>query len=74
MNMRYGMSVEEAVTSAFADMRTIDLPKNQINMNMIALDAQGRHFAMTTHTKAEYAYIADGMDIPALVPRATFEV
>jgi beta-aspartyl-peptidase (threonine type) len=74
MNMRFGMSVEEAVNSAFADMRTIDMPKNQINMNMIALDAQGRHFAMTTHDKAEYAYIADGMEIPALVPRATFEV
>jgi hypothetical protein len=43
-------------------------------MNMIALDAQGRHFAMTTHDKADYAYIADGMEIPALVPRATFEV
>jgi hypothetical protein len=40
---------------------------------MIALDAQGRHFAMTTHDKADYAYIADGMEIPALVPRATFE-
>jgi beta-aspartyl-peptidase (threonine type) len=74
MNMRFGMSVEEAVNSAFADMRTIDMPKNQINMNMIALDAQGRHFAMTTHDKADYAYIADGMEIPALVPRATFEV
>lgn len=74
MNMRYGMSVEEAVHSAFVDMRTLDMPKDKVNMNMIALDANGRHFAMSTNAKADYAYIADDMDAPALVPRMNFVV
>ncbi len=74
MNMRYGMSVEEAVHSAFVDMRTLDMPKDKVNMNMIALDAKGRHFAMSTNAKADYAYIADDMDAPALVPRMNFVV
>ena len=74
MNMRYGMSVEEAVHSAFVDMRTLDMPKEKVNMNMIALDAKGRHFAMSTNAKADYAYIADDMDAPALVPRMNFVV
>jgi beta-aspartyl-peptidase (threonine type) len=74
MNMRYGMSVEEAVHSAFVDMRTLDMPKDKVNMNMIALDAKGRHFAMSTNAKADYAYIADDMDAPALVPRMNFAV
>jgi len=72
--MRYGMSVQEAVHSAFADMRVIEMERSRINMNMIALDAKGNHCAMTTHEKADYAYIADGMDAPALVPRMTFKV
>jgi beta-aspartyl-peptidase (threonine type) len=74
MNMRFGMSVEEAVHSAFVDMRTLDMPKDKVNMNMIALDAKGRHFAMSTNAKADYAYIADDMDAPALVPRMNFAV
>ncbi|NBU64307.1 MAG: asparaginase [Chloroflexia bacterium] len=74
MNMRYGMSVEEAVQSAFVDMRTLDMPKDKVNMNMIALDANGRHFAMSTNPKADYAYIADDMDAPALIPRMNFVV
>ena len=74
MNMRYGMSVEEAVHSAFVDMRTLDMPKDKVNMNMIALDAKGRHFAMSTNAKADYAYSADDMDAPALVPRMNFAV
>jgi L-asparaginase / beta-aspartyl-peptidase len=74
MNMRFGMSVEEAVHSAFVDMRTLDMPKDKVNMNMIALDAKGRHFAMSTNAKADYAYIADDMDAPALVPRMNFVV
>ena len=72
MNMRFGMSVEEAVHSAFVDMRTLDMPKDKVNMNMIALDAKGRHFAMSTNAKADYAYITDDMDAPALVPRMNF--
>lgn len=74
MNMRFGMSVEEAVHSAFVDMLTLDMPKDKVNMNMIALDAKGRHFAMSTNAKADYAYIADDMDAPALVPRMNFAV
>jgi beta-aspartyl-peptidase (threonine type) len=74
MNMRFGMSVEEAVHSAFVDMLTLDMPKDKVNMNMIALDAKGRHFAMSTNAKADYAYIADDMDAPALVPRMNFVV
>ncbi len=74
MNMRYGMSVEEAVRAAFEDMRALGMPKDKVNMNMVAMDAQGRHFAMSTNPTADYAYITDSMDAPALIPRARFEV
>jgi beta-aspartyl-peptidase (threonine type) len=74
MNMRFGMSVEEAVLSAFEDMRNIGMAPEQINMNMVALDAHGRHTAMSTNPNAKYAYIGDGMNEPALVPRVKFTV
>ena len=74
MNMRYGMSVDEAVLSAFEDMRVLGLPTDQVNMNMVAMDASGRHTAMSTNANAKYAYIADGMTEPALVPRVHFTV
>jgi hypothetical protein len=68
------MSVEEAVRAAFEDMRALGMPKDKVNMNMVAMDAQGRHFAMSTNPTADYAYITDSMDAPALIPRARFEV
>jgi beta-aspartyl-peptidase (threonine type) len=74
MNMRFGMSVEEAVLSAFEDMRNLGMDPVQINMNMVALDAHGRHTAMSTNPNAKYAYIGDGMNEPALVPRVKFTV
>jgi len=74
MNMRFGMSVEEAVLSAFEDMRNIGMAPEQINMNMVALDAHGHHTAMSTNPNAKYAYIGDGMNEPALVPRVKFTV
>ena len=60
MFMRFGRSLEEAVTLATEDLRALDDPFAS-EMNIVALDAQGSHGAASTTAGKTYIYQTDAM-------------
>jgi beta-aspartyl-peptidase (threonine type) len=59
--LRHGASLEDACRTAFEDLGTLDIPKPQLLMNMVALDQHGNHHAVTTQPGRTYVFRADGM-------------
>ena len=56
-------SLEDACSSAIADLYDLGVPAERLIMHSVALDAAGRHHAVTTDVagSAEYLVLEDGM-------------
>jgi L-asparaginase / beta-aspartyl-peptidase len=59
--LRFGMSLDEAVRTALADLRALDDPYAS-EMTVIALDREGRHRAGSTSPGKSYIYMSEAMD------------
>lgn len=68
--MRMGLSLEGAARRAMTDLRRLTVPFPP-RMNLVAIDARGRHTAMTTEVTREvrYVYQTTRMAEPAVRPR-----
>jgi beta-aspartyl-peptidase (threonine type) len=68
--MKTGSSLESAAREAMTDLRDLPVPFPP-RMNLVAIDAEGRHVAMTTETAREvrYVYQTGRMRQPAVRPR-----
>lgn len=84
--LAHGLSPEQAATAAVRDLADLELeePGGRGYVNLIALDAIGRHTAVTTKAGTQYVWRADGMTaavrehrtvvaVPHAVPRAHAE-
>jgi beta-aspartyl-peptidase (threonine type) len=72
--LKCGYTLEDACREAFRDLAALGVPADHCLMNMVALDRAGRHYAVTTVPGRTYAYQADGMAAPAVLPRVVVEV
>jgi len=68
--MKMGISLARACREAMKDLRNLTVPFEP-GMNLVAVDAQGHHTAMTTETEREvtYVYQTEKMDAPVIKPR-----
>jgi beta-aspartyl-peptidase (threonine type) len=66
--LRFGQSLEEALTTAMTDLRALDDPYAS-EMNIIALDPTGHHAAASTSNGKTYIYMSAGMDDFVEAPR-----
>src|SRR5262245_25942296 len=68
--LKMGLSLERAAREAMTDLRHLTVPFPP-RMNLVAVDARGRHVAMTTETTREvrYVYQTGRMNTPAVHPR-----
>ncbi|MEA2595364.1 MAG: L-asparaginase / beta-aspartyl-peptidase [Thermomicrobiales bacterium] len=66
--LRFGLSLDEAVTTAMTDLRALDDPYAS-EMNVIALDPSGRHAAASTSVGKTYIYMSTDMDDYVEAPR-----
>ncbi len=70
MYLKQGLGLKRAARAAMRDLNDLSVPFPP-GMNLVAVDAQGRHVAMTTEQdrEVEYVYQTERMDEPALKPR-----
>jgi beta-aspartyl-peptidase (threonine type) len=68
--LKMGMTLAQAAREAMKDLRALTVPFPP-GMNLVAMDAGGRHIGMTTETDrvVEYVYQTKEMNKPALKPR-----
>jgi beta-aspartyl-peptidase (threonine type) len=66
--LRFGQSLEDAVTTAMTDLRALDDPYAN-DMNIIALDPSGHHAAASTSSGKTYIYMSAGMGDFVEAPR-----
>jgi len=68
--LKMGLSLERAGREAMTDLRHLTVPFPP-RMNLVAVDARGRHLAITTETAREvrYVYQTGRMAAPAVRPR-----
>jgi beta-aspartyl-peptidase (threonine type) len=68
--LKMGLSLGRACREAMKDLRGLSVPFAPI-MSLIAVDAKGRHTAMTSETgrRVSYVYQTDAMKKPALAER-----
>jgi beta-aspartyl-peptidase (threonine type) len=66
--LRFGQSLEEALTTAMTDLRSLDDPYAS-EMNIIALEPSGHHSAASTSTGKTYIYMSAAMDDFVEAPR-----
>lgn len=68
--LKMGLSLDRAAREAMTDLRHLTVPFPP-RMNLVAVDAGGRHTAMTTETAREvrYVYQTGRMTAPAMRPR-----
>jgi beta-aspartyl-peptidase (threonine type) len=59
--LRFGRSLDEAVRTAMLDLRALDDPYAS-EMNIVALDKDGRHAAASTSADKTYVYMGEEMD------------
>lgn len=60
--LKMGLSLEQASREAMTDLRRLTVPFPP-RMNLVAVDARGRHTAMTTEATREVRYVLpDGAD------------
>lgn len=67
--MRFGQSLEEALRLAAEDLRSLDDPYAS-EMNIIAIDANGAHNAVSTSRGKTYIFQTDTMSVPEFGERA----
>lgn len=68
--LKMGLSLERATREAMSDLRHLTVPFPP-RMNLVAVNAQGQHVAMTTETvrQVRYVYQTGRMTTPAVRPR-----
>lgn len=66
--LRFGQSLEEALTTAMIDLRSLDDPYAG-EMNIIALEPNGHHAAASTTAGRTYVYMSAEMDDYVEAPR-----
>jgi beta-aspartyl-peptidase (threonine type) len=68
--LKLGWTLARAARAAMADLRTLAVPFPP-GMNLVAVDARGRHVGYTTETDraVEYVYQTEKMSAPAVKPR-----
>ncbi len=68
--MKMGMKLKKAAREAMKDLRRLTVPFPP-GMNVVAIDANGKHTAMTTETErtVTYIYQTGKMDAPQTEPR-----
>ncbi len=68
--MKMGMRLKKAAREAMKDLRHLTVPFPP-GMNLVAVDGDGKHTAMTTETDREvtYVYQTGKMDAPIVEPR-----
>lgn len=68
--MKMGMSLQRAAREAMKDLRALPVPFPP-GMNLIAVDARGKHVGFTTETDRviEYVFQTDKMDAPKVKAR-----
>ncbi|HEY7031893.1 MAG TPA: N(4)-(beta-N-acetylglucosaminyl)-L-asparaginase [Thermomicrobiales bacterium] len=66
--LRFGQSLDQAVTAAMTDLRSLDDPFAS-EMNIVALDAGGHHAAASTSAGKTYVYMSTDMDDFVEAPR-----
>jgi beta-aspartyl-peptidase (threonine type) len=71
--MRFGMSLEEALTTAMSDLAHLDDPYKS-EMNIVALDADGNPGAASTAKEKTYVVMTEEMEEPEERPRMHVEV
>jgi beta-aspartyl-peptidase (threonine type) len=59
--LRFGQSLDEAITTAMTDLRALDDPYAS-EMNIVALAPDGRHAAASTSAGKTYIYMSASMD------------
>jgi beta-aspartyl-peptidase (threonine type) len=58
--MRFGMNLQQALTTAMVDLRALDDPYAS-EMNVIAIDANGNHSAASSSADKTYIYMTEAM-------------
>jgi beta-aspartyl-peptidase (threonine type) len=66
--MRFGMSLEDALHQAMKDLEQLDDPYAS-EMNIIAMDKDGRYSAASTNPNKLFVVMSDDMDEPRELPR-----
>jgi isoaspartyl peptidase/L-asparaginase-like protein (Ntn-hydrolase superfamily) len=68
--MKMGMSLAQASREAMKDLRRLTVPFPP-GMNLVAIDKNGKHTALTTETEREVTYIyqTEKMQEPKIKPR-----
>jgi beta-aspartyl-peptidase (threonine type) len=56
-----GRSLDEAGRHALHDLAALDVPRPQLIMHLVAIDAAGNHAGFTTRKGATYVFRSDGM-------------
>jgi beta-aspartyl-peptidase (threonine type) len=72
--LKSGYTLEDACREAFRDLGALGMRPEQILMNMVALDRNGNHCAVTTAGGRTYVYQADGMAEHATLPRILIDM
>lgn len=67
--LKQGMCLEEACRESFNDLADLHEDPSQLMMNLVALDKDGNHCAISTNPDASYVYQSDGMETHASLPR-----
>ena len=71
--LKTGMNLDQACHEAFRDLVPI-LRGTPNAMNMVAIDQQGNHYAITTAEERTYVYQKDGMETYEELPRVLFPI
>jgi beta-aspartyl-peptidase (threonine type) len=71
--LKVGMSLEQACHEAFRDLVPI-LRGTPNAMNLVAIDAHGNHYSITTAEERTYVYQKDGMETFEELPRVLFPI
>jgi beta-aspartyl-peptidase (threonine type) len=72
--LKHGYTLADACREAFRDLAVLAADPAQILMSMVALDRHGNHCAVTTSQGRTYAYQAEGMSEPAVLPRVVIDI
>jgi beta-aspartyl-peptidase (threonine type) len=59
--MRFGMSLEQALTTAMTDLRALDDPYAS-EMNIVAIDSEGSHMGASSSAGKTYIFMTDAME------------
>jgi beta-aspartyl-peptidase (threonine type) len=67
--LAFGLGLEEAADKAIRELRGLDVPGGEPIMNLVALDARGRHVGLSTQPGNSYVAWEEGESSYATLPR-----